>query len=547
MSYTSTLQYAPSKVAKSLTDEYIERWSEKSGVDTRFINVAIAACSSNWRSSLEIFSLLTRFQLSPNVVTYNTMISTFASNGQWQRALAFAEKAREDKIRWDAVTYNAVISSLATPGKWRESLELLENARRKGLKIASQHVTGVLKAAARSKDWEVAVSLLCKFAAEDSNWASQTTHDSRSRQGRRQQTQGALIDSIAVAMAISACAFAREWKQALILFSTIQGSPVSELQLEWKKIAQRVPLSLQRLRTRLAPTSMAITSTILSLWKQHGLWGEVSVPEDDIIYAMLESRTRSRKREAEIQFDELDVFQAQTLYRDLSEDEDDDYYALDSKDDDAWRWQTGERILRWGISSGVQLDYRCFHALLLLLNEHGRWREALSVYEASQKAHATARVLLPLTLSACLKAGRWKQALDLFKSNVDIDRKNGIRNIGTDTLSLGLRSMSAGGMWEMAFDFLQRQINGLSALSTKVESIDNISAFQVPIRRNRKGEYGVSPRSFAEGIRGLVVSQWASALRMATVDVRNAGFRTTPQIYAALIDTALGRQKGELL
>eukprot|EP00466_Bigelowiella_natans_P013715 jgi/Bigna1/90152/estExt_fgenesh1_pg.C_630097 len=521
-------------------------------------------------------------------------------------ALQFAEEAKKSGLTWDLHTYSGVITALSTPGRWKEALYMMESGREQGVPLSSFHVSGVLRAAARAKEWEAAVAVLNRFAGEH------VREGGGRSQRRRRRPPPPLIDSIALG---------GQWKHALALHSVvIVDSPnvLSSMPLNWREIAEKVPPALQGIRPIIQPTPMALTGAILSLWKEEGMWGDVAVPDpyyaDGSLHRGLWATTRGdelgkeqgegggRKtlsaastplsdniaNEAEISTQGGDGSSSIRYVEEEEDDVDDDEYAEyeQGEDEESWRWRTALRLIKWGIgSAGITVDFRCFHAALLIMNEHNQWRHALDVYRAAERAKAASLSLIPLVMSSCLKAGRWEHALSVFASRFNLtyeeeERDNdaaasapfgleetlqveegahsdinrithhrqqqqhqhrAFRYIGADTLALGLRALTMGGAWDKAFQLLQTQIIGQSNLLTRVDNYTDTT--KIHHRKRANPEFGLSPRAFAEGIRGLPVSQWQRALYVATKQMQNAGYRRSAQVYAALID-AVGTAKG---
>ena len=67
--------------------------------------------------------------LAPDVVTYNVLIATHGRAGLAEQALAYLDRMRQARLRPDLLTYNSLISACEKAGWWQKALHLLYEMR----------------------------------------------------------------------------------------------------------------------------------------------------------------------------------------------------------------------------------------------------------------------------------------------------------------------------------------------------------------------------------------------------------------------------------
>ena len=66
-----------------------------------------------WETALELLESMTASGLTPDLVTYNSVISACGLGQQWQLAAEMVRRANEAGLRPDVYTYNALLGSYA--------------------------------------------------------------------------------------------------------------------------------------------------------------------------------------------------------------------------------------------------------------------------------------------------------------------------------------------------------------------------------------------------------------------------------------------------
>lgn len=87
------------------------------GADASFLS---HSTNAHWRTSCLLLSAL-----QPDVISFNTAITSCAKAGDWRRSLDLFAGMKVEGVTPDILSYNAVISACAKGGQWRIGLELL--------------------------------------------------------------------------------------------------------------------------------------------------------------------------------------------------------------------------------------------------------------------------------------------------------------------------------------------------------------------------------------------------------------------------------------
>jgi pentatricopeptide repeat protein len=66
-----------------------------------------------WETALDLLESMTASGLTPNLVTYNSVISACGLGQQWQLAAEMVRRANEAGLRPDVYTYNALLGAYA--------------------------------------------------------------------------------------------------------------------------------------------------------------------------------------------------------------------------------------------------------------------------------------------------------------------------------------------------------------------------------------------------------------------------------------------------
>ncbi|CAJ1333593.1 unnamed protein product [Effrenium voratum] len=93
-------------------------------------NTAMQGCS--WRRAQELLWQLAR-QTPPDVISYNTVISSCASAHQWQLALLHFRRLLRQGPRPSAVSFSSAIAACSKGAQWVQAFALLQQSEAKNL------------------------------------------------------------------------------------------------------------------------------------------------------------------------------------------------------------------------------------------------------------------------------------------------------------------------------------------------------------------------------------------------------------------------------
>ena len=82
--------------------------------------------------------------LTPNVHTYNSLISAYDKGGQWQRAMLIFKEITQAEMTLDIHTYNPLLSVLWVCGHRAKAIELFEKASEAGVYPQGDHKLGMI-------------------------------------------------------------------------------------------------------------------------------------------------------------------------------------------------------------------------------------------------------------------------------------------------------------------------------------------------------------------------------------------------------------------
>ncbi len=162
---------------ESATDSDTEKSATITNRDRKLVRNSIQLVLSSlskqgkWRDALqlldytEILSRPDRANIPLTVVQYNTVLTCLARNrqvGQCQRLLQrLQERSKEYPISPDAISYNSVIGACASTGKWREALTVLDECYSEpGFEPNIYIYTNAMRACAKGGNTQKALGLL---------------------------------------------------------------------------------------------------------------------------------------------------------------------------------------------------------------------------------------------------------------------------------------------------------------------------------------------------------------------------------------------------
>ena len=92
---------------------------------------AIVRCKNgqHWQQALTLLAEAERYLLTPNVITFNAIISVCERAAQWEVALILLEEVEGRDLQSDLVTYNAAISACGKAAEMATGLGIAESRR----------------------------------------------------------------------------------------------------------------------------------------------------------------------------------------------------------------------------------------------------------------------------------------------------------------------------------------------------------------------------------------------------------------------------------
>ena len=162
-------------------------------------NAAISACEkcSQWQQALALFEMLLMQNVQPDVISYNSIIST---SKDWTLAMFFLQSLLQGKLQPTLVTFNAALSAFDS-GEWMEAILLLEQLQSHRLLPDLITFHTLLRASSKTQ-WQHAFYWLSELGA---------------RYLQR--------DPITHSVVITACTHANRWERSLLLGSEALAMP----------------------------------------------------------------------------------------------------------------------------------------------------------------------------------------------------------------------------------------------------------------------------------------------------------------------------------
>lgn len=124
---------------------------------------AIVRCKNgqHWQQALTLLAEAERYLLTPNVITFNAIISVCERAAQWEVALILLEEVEGRDLQSDLVTYNAAISACGKAAEWQQALGLLNLVgSQTGLRPDTITCNSAISACEKAAKWQQALSIL---------------------------------------------------------------------------------------------------------------------------------------------------------------------------------------------------------------------------------------------------------------------------------------------------------------------------------------------------------------------------------------------------
>ena len=201
----------------------LQQCQREPGVDPDIITYtnAMRACARarKYKDAIELLEVLQDLGLKPDVYAYTAAIDACAKGKMWRKALDILDEMRTRGVQPSEVTYSVAITACGNGGQWQRAMELLNQMRMKGMPINvitySSTISALAKAARRNLKGTVGGE---GIADELSTKALDLLE--------QMKKEGVEPDAYSYSGAISACASAGRWKEALDLMSQMKkGGP----------------------------------------------------------------------------------------------------------------------------------------------------------------------------------------------------------------------------------------------------------------------------------------------------------------------------------
>lgn len=118
-------------------DLYKSMQSASLEIDAVTLSSLMTACkkSGHCKEALQLFDEVKGLGVRPNIICYNSLISTLRSGGRWEMAMQVLQRLKETPgLEPDVVTYSALVSVCERAGQVERALELYEEMKAKGIR-----------------------------------------------------------------------------------------------------------------------------------------------------------------------------------------------------------------------------------------------------------------------------------------------------------------------------------------------------------------------------------------------------------------------------
>lgn len=210
--------------------------------DVYAYTAAIDACAKGkmWRKALDILDEMRTRGVQPSEVTYSVAITACGNGGQWQRALELLNQMRMKGMPINVITYSSTISALAKAARRNlkgtvggegsadelstKALDLLEQMKKEGVEPDAYSYSGAISACASAGRWQEALDLMSQMKK-----GGPKTRPNR----------------ITYTAAISACGRAGEWEHALRLFDEMRNDGLQADRISYNAVVSALRIGMQ--------------------------------------------------------------------------------------------------------------------------------------------------------------------------------------------------------------------------------------------------------------------------------------------------------------
>ena len=115
----------------------------------------------HWQHALLVFSSMARLQ--PNLISFNSLLKSCEKASQWRMALRLLKDMRLRQLRCDIVSYNSTISAFEKASEWQKAIELFQRLTSPDLFTYNALMSSCEKAA----QWQKAQQLFFSLSKPD--------------------------------------------------------------------------------------------------------------------------------------------------------------------------------------------------------------------------------------------------------------------------------------------------------------------------------------------------------------------------------------------
>ncbi|CAE8638250.1 unnamed protein product, partial [Polarella glacialis] len=178
------------------------------GVEANEVACSAAMGGRNWRISLSLLRQMRGFSCEPNLITWNTLITSCEKGGQWALAGQFFELIRSRGCTPNIVSYGAGIASWGRGQEWQLALKLLGLLREASIETSAIAVNSAISAASGGSSDD---KLSQKASSPNLRWALALAL------GAELGTAGIPSTSVTLGSLVSACRHNAQWERGLLL------------------------------------------------------------------------------------------------------------------------------------------------------------------------------------------------------------------------------------------------------------------------------------------------------------------------------------------
>lgn len=215
--------------------QHLTELSEMITPDVVCFTAVIGICSkaSAWQQGLLLLRYMSKVEVSPNVVTYNSLLAA-RSNASWRWALALLSEMEEVKLQPDQVTYNTTLVALRKAGLSRQALRASDKLVKPNGADAYTYCA-LISACKKTAKWAKALNLVADAMRRFSKLNKFVLSAGIAACARGLQPQHAMRllhlghghgggpDAISRDAAVTACAATFLWAEALSLIDAAPG------------------------------------------------------------------------------------------------------------------------------------------------------------------------------------------------------------------------------------------------------------------------------------------------------------------------------------